>query len=146
MQSEAIKEAIQRLLDNSDRHTKPNWVFHARKKMEEVLKIIDSLDARIDALMMEYCPDEMTPEQIERWGKHQKRCSPEEEAAIEKALKTSDRITEDFCLTFRTKADCVGSMASFIPIMLPLGVNPTDQRVKQIVEWCKENRLQDSQP
>lgn len=25
----------------------------------------------IDALMLEYCPDEMTPEQLEEWSKHQ---------------------------------------------------------------------------
>ncbi len=30
------------------------------------------LQARIDALMLEYCPDEMTPEQVENWGKHQR--------------------------------------------------------------------------
>jgi hypothetical protein len=28
--------------------------------------------ARIDALMLEYCPDEMTPEQVEEWGRHQR--------------------------------------------------------------------------
>ena len=27
--------------------------------------------AEIDRLMLEFCPDEMTPEQIEEWGKHQ---------------------------------------------------------------------------
>ena len=30
------------------------------------------LQAKIDALMLEYCPDEMTPEQIENWKRHQK--------------------------------------------------------------------------
>lgn len=28
--------------------------------------------ARIDALMLEYCPDEMTPEQIAEWERHQR--------------------------------------------------------------------------
>jgi hypothetical protein len=28
--------------------------------------------ARIDELMMEYCPDEMTEEQLEEWSKHQR--------------------------------------------------------------------------
>ena len=32
---------------------------------------IASLQAKIDALMLEYCPEEMTPEQMEGWGKHQ---------------------------------------------------------------------------
>ncbi len=30
------------------------------------------LQARIDALMLEYCPDEMTPEQIAEWERHQR--------------------------------------------------------------------------
>lgn len=29
------------------------------------------LQAKIDALMLEHCPEEMTPEQVEDWGKHQ---------------------------------------------------------------------------
>ena len=27
--------------------------------------------AKIDALMLEYCPDEMTPEQLKTWGENQ---------------------------------------------------------------------------
>lgn len=29
------------------------------------------LQAKIDALMLEYCPDEMTDEQLAEWGRHQ---------------------------------------------------------------------------
>jgi hypothetical protein len=32
---------------------------------------IDGLQAKIDALMFEYCSDEMTPEQKARWAEHQ---------------------------------------------------------------------------
>ena len=32
---------------------------------------IQNMQARIDALMMEYCPEEMTPAQIANWEKHQ---------------------------------------------------------------------------
>jgi hypothetical protein len=42
-------------------------------------KVIDSLSnavqeaqAKIDELMLEYCPDDMTEEQIEEWKKHQR--------------------------------------------------------------------------
>lgn len=28
--------------------------------------------AQIDRLMLEYCPDEMSTEQLEEWGKHQR--------------------------------------------------------------------------
>lgn len=31
----------------------------------------DVQQAAIDRLMLEYCPDEMTPEQIAEWGRHQ---------------------------------------------------------------------------
>lgn len=32
----------------------------------------DDKQAAIDRLMLEHCPDEMTPEQIAEWGRHQK--------------------------------------------------------------------------
>ena len=32
---------------------------------------IDQLEYKIDELMLEYCPDEMTKEQMENWAKHQ---------------------------------------------------------------------------
>lgn len=32
---------------------------------------LDALQARIDMLMLEYCPDEMTPSQMANWEKHQ---------------------------------------------------------------------------
>jgi len=33
---------------------------------------IHGQQAKIDALMLEYCPDEMTPAQLEEWGRHQR--------------------------------------------------------------------------
>lgn len=49
-------------------------------------------------------------------------------------------ITDDFCETFKTKADCTGAMAGMIACCpLPLGVDENDPRVQQIVRWCKEN-------
>src|SRR5258706_4527206 len=37
----------------------------------------------IDALMLEYCPDEMTPEQIAGWGRHQKPIAEPRKAALD---------------------------------------------------------------
>lgn len=34
--------------------------------------------ARIDALMFKYCPDEMTPEQVAEWARHQRPVSEQE--------------------------------------------------------------------
>lgn len=41
------------------------------KDIIEFNKEKGALQAKIDQLMLEYCPEEMTPEQIEDWGKHQ---------------------------------------------------------------------------
>lgn len=38
-------------------------------------RIADPLQARIDELMLEYCPDEMTAEQKARWAECQKQMS-----------------------------------------------------------------------
>lgn len=46
----------------------------------------DEKQAKIDALMLEYCPDEMTPEQTEEWGRNQRPVSDEQQRAIEAAL------------------------------------------------------------
>lgn len=35
-------------------------------------EIAEARQAQIDRLMLEYCPDEMTPEQIAEWSKHQR--------------------------------------------------------------------------
>lgn len=39
---------------------------------EEGTRQITTLQARIDELMLTYCPDEMTPEQLAEWARHQK--------------------------------------------------------------------------
>ena len=48
-------------------------------------RAVASKQAHIDRLMLEYCPDEMTPLQIEEWNKHQAAVTPEVEAAIDAA-------------------------------------------------------------
>ena len=32
----------------------------------------NSAQAKVDALMLEYCPNEMTKEQLDEWAKHQR--------------------------------------------------------------------------
>lgn len=46
---------------------------------------IGSLQARIDALMLEYCPEEMSEEQIKEWGGNQKVASKETEKLVNEA-------------------------------------------------------------
>lgn len=61
-------------------------VIECMVRNKSVAEYIAELEAKIDALMLEYCPDEMTPEQIENWGKHQRRVSPERTAEIDRAI------------------------------------------------------------
>ena len=39
--------------------------------VESLVKKNAALQAKIDELMLEYCPDEMTPEQIAEWERNQ---------------------------------------------------------------------------
>lgn len=41
---------------------------------------VGALQARVDALMLEFCPGEMTEEQIETWARHQRPASDEVQA------------------------------------------------------------------
>lgn len=45
---------------------------YLRARLDKAEKDAASKQARIDELMLEYCHDEMTPEQINEWAKHQK--------------------------------------------------------------------------
>lgn len=47
----------------------------------------DSQQARIDRLMLEWCPDEMTPHQMAEWSKHQVAAPGFDEAALDAAPK-----------------------------------------------------------
>ena len=72
-----LDKAIQ---DVSDTEHDLSQYMESNKKLLNV--DIPALEARIDALMLEYYPDEMTPEQIENWGNHQIE-SPEEPNVLE---------------------------------------------------------------
>jgi len=55
--------------------------------LSEAMKIIRFQQARIDALMFEHCPDEMTPEQIGNYEAHVRAVSQQQSEEIEKALR-----------------------------------------------------------
>lgn len=46
-----------------------------------------ALQAKIDSLMLEFCPEEMTKEQIERWGENQVVSNYSTEDVIEKIIE-----------------------------------------------------------
>lgn len=47
--------------------------------------------ARIDQLMFEYCPEEMTPEQIANYEAHQRPATKEEQEAVDRALEITEQ-------------------------------------------------------
>lgn len=52
-----------------------------------------------------------------------------------------ESVTQDFNETFATKADCTGFMARMIVDgELPEGVDPDNEHVKQVIQWCRENK------
>ena len=55
------------------------------------------LQARIDALMLEYCPDEMTAEQTAEWARHQvpHQLTAEEREAMQRALERGQEVVDD---------------------------------------------------
>ena len=62
-----------RLAAEIERLTKERDEARRTVKMahEEGARQIATLQARIDELMLEYCPEEMTPEQLDEWARHQ---------------------------------------------------------------------------
>ena len=44
--------------------------------LECVMRVWNHQQAKIDELMLEYCPDEMTPEQLKEYEAHQKPLDP----------------------------------------------------------------------
>jgi hypothetical protein len=51
-----------------------------------LVRTIEAKQAKIDELMLEYCRDEMTVEQLANWAAHQVTVSPEVQAKIEAAI------------------------------------------------------------
>ena len=51
-----------------ERDDRPDGDYVLYKDHDEA---VSALQARIDRLMLEHCPDEMTPEQKANWKKHQ---------------------------------------------------------------------------
>jgi len=65
LSDKALEEA--RRLDDYLGHISKNSII-----LRECAEALDAKQAQIDSLMLEYCPDEMTKEQIEEWEKHQR--------------------------------------------------------------------------
>lgn len=65
------------------------WEYAARhlsRELSEARADAAAKQARIDALMLEYCPTEMTNAQLAEWAGHQKPVSVERAADIDAAI------------------------------------------------------------
>lgn len=71
----------------SDAERAKVWYAEAEAQRKEVGR----KQAEIDRLMIEYCPEKMTPEQIDEWRKDQCVVSPEDEAKIASAIRPTER-------------------------------------------------------
>lgn len=73
MELDALARERDELLVENERLLAANrdCIDHFNAAMEDLA----AAQAKIDSLMLEYCQVEMTPEQIENWGKHQKAVS-----------------------------------------------------------------------
>ena len=52
----------------------------------------DALQSRLDWVMLEYCPEEMTNEQFEEWARHQKPVTVKTAAEIRAALRQGSEL------------------------------------------------------
>lgn len=46
--------------------------WHAYQRHKRWQEKYDALQAKLDAVMLEFCPEEMTPEQMKNWERHQR--------------------------------------------------------------------------
>ena len=60
-------------MSSTDEQFEAYWQRRLDTSLAHVSTEVAALQARIDALMLEYCPDEMTPEQVANWAKHQRK-------------------------------------------------------------------------
>lgn len=58
---------LEALVSELDRESRQNWSMYV-----EVSADARALQAKLDRLMFEYCPEDMTAEQVETWEKHQR--------------------------------------------------------------------------
>ena len=71
----------------------------ANKRMaKNLFATIEAKQAKIDELMLEYCPGEMASGQMEAWAKRQRRVSHEVRDQIESALQSMTENAEELGL------------------------------------------------
>lgn len=67
-----IDRYLRQLAPHQKEREGPTLLRSALAAIDGLARYAQHQQARIDALMLEYCPDEMTPEQIAEWERHQR--------------------------------------------------------------------------
>lgn len=62
-------------------------VEELERQVGELTLKVGEQQARIDRLMLEFWPDEMTPEKIEEWGRNQKVVSDERKRELQEVMR-----------------------------------------------------------
>ncbi len=68
----------------------PSTITELQDRVTALEGQVAARQATIDALMLEHCPDEMTPLQMKSWARSQRSVGAEETAKVEAALKSVD--------------------------------------------------------
>lgn len=76
-EADGALEALREELRASRQAERAAWRYEPELEAER-----DELQAKVDALMFEYCPDEMTPEQKDNWARSQRRTATDGQASI----------------------------------------------------------------
>jgi hypothetical protein len=76
-QARAMAERLLDATEESDlSHATHEVIAASAALLVSLAEAMEADQAKIDALMLEYCPDDMTPEQREEWARHQSRSAP----------------------------------------------------------------------
>ena len=62
-----------------------------RKEIESLHRQLDAKQAEVDALMLEYCPSEMSQEQLDTWAAHQRPSEWKTNDELRQQLAERDR-------------------------------------------------------
>lgn len=86
-----LREELDRAKQMPMKYRRMEFNAQLQKESDELREQLAAAQAKIDSLMFEYCPDEMTPEQIAEWGKWQRPIDSDKQAAIDEAVKENGK-------------------------------------------------------
>lgn len=92
------EEAVEALRAELEAEKAAHWrtcqtAAHEAEERDKLQAEVAAQQAKIDALMIEYCHEEMTGEQLANWSKHQVPATAEEHTAIDAALADKQKET-----------------------------------------------------